>query len=313
MSAIAEHRAVSSSNSAPSRAALRRTRARTVDRVMTGVLWGVTAALVGVLAYFILFTISRGLSVINWTFITQADLTGDYDGPEVFNTFYILTLALLVAVPIGIAAAVYLREYAQQNAFTNLVRFATETLAGVPSLVIGFFGFLIFVVNHENGGLGWGYSRIAGAMTLAILNLPLLLRVSEDAIRNVPHDIREASAALGATKSQTIRRVLLPTAIPQLATGVILTAGKMIGETAAIIFTTGLVSPPVGWFSLNPFITGDTLTVHLYELQAEGVQRNALQVESGTAALLILFLLLFNLGFRGLAALLNRRFAGRTR
>lgn len=313
MSAIAENRAIPRPTRRPSRAGVRRVRAKAIDRVMTGVLWVITAALVVVLGSFIVYTISRGLTVINWPFLTQADLAGNYDGPEVYNTFYILTLALLVAVPIGIASAVYLREYARQSIFTTLVRFATETLAGIPSLVIGFFGFLIFVVNHDNGGLGWGFSRISAAMTLAILNLPLLLRVSEDAIRNVPHDLREASAALGATKSQTITRVLLPAAIPQLATGVILTAGKMIGETAAVIFTAGLTSPIVGWFNLNPFVTGDTLTVHLYELQAEGVQRNALHVESGTAALLILFLLLFNLGFRGVAALLNQRFAGRTR
>lgn len=313
MSAIAENPSISGPTLGPSRAALRRARAKAVDRVMTGVLWVVTAALVGVLAYFIIYTIAHGLSVISWNFVTQADLTGDFVGPEVYNTFYILVFALLVAVPIGIAAAVYLREYARQNLFTNLVRFATETLAGVPSLIIGFFGALFFVFGHSSGGLGWGFSRISAAMTLAILNLPLLLRVSEDAIRNVPHDLREASAALGATKSQTITRVLLPTAIPQLATGIILTAGKMIGETAAVIYTAGLTSPVNGWFNLNPFITGDTLTVHIWALYAEGTARNTQQVEAGTAALLIIFLLVFNFGSRGLATLLNRRFTGRTR
>jgi phosphate transport system permease protein len=311
MTSIAERRPLPAPTPGGNTLAAHRARARAIDRVMTGLLWVVAGALVALLAYFILYTIVRGLGVINWNFITSNDIAGDYDGPEVFNTLYILTLALIVCVPIGVGGAIYLIEYARQNTFTALIRLASETLAGIPSLVIGFFGFLIFVSSHQNGGLGFGRTRLAGALALAVLNLPLLIRVSQDALSNVPNELREGSAALGATKSQSIFRVLLPSAIPQLATGVILTAGKMIGETAVLVFTAGTTSPFNGWRTLNPFFAGDTLTVHLYELQAEGIAKNSAQLQNGTAALLIIFLLIFNLGFRGLAGLLNRRFAGR--
>lgn len=310
MASIARSGAVPTVPRPPAAAgASRRARAQLIDRIMTGALWVLVSALVAMLAYFILYTIVSGLHVINWQFLTGADVNGDFVGPEVFNTFYILILALIFCLPLGVGAAIYLAEYAGRGWFTMVVRLATETLAGVPSLVLGFFGFLVFVTFYGNNQF-IGQSRLAGALTLAILNLPLIVRVSEDAVRNVPNELREASAALGATRSQTIVRVLLPGAIPQLATGIILTAGKMIGETAALIFTSGTASPTTGWFTLNPLFPGDTLTVHLFELQAEGIAQNKTAVEAGTAALLIIFLLVFNLGFRWLASLLNRRFTG---
>jgi phosphate transport system permease protein len=168
-------------------------------------------------------------------------------------------------------------------------------------------------VQTQGFGLHIGTSRLAGALTLVILNLPLLVRVSEDALRSVPTELREASAALGANKFQTIARVMLPTSIPALTTGIILTAGKMIGETAALFYTTGANSPVTGWFSLNPLLPGDTLTVHLYAIRSEGILANAIQIENGTATLLIILLLVFNLGFRYLAGVLSRRLAGSTR
>lgn len=315
MGTIAENVAVPERRSAhpqPDAGARRRARARLADRVVTGALWGLAIALTALLVFFILYTIQQGLGVINWRFVTQSNVTGNLVGPEVFNTFYILILSLLICVPLGMGCAIYLVEYAKQNIFTTIIRFATETLAGVPSIVLGIFGFLVFVTANGTGAR-FGFSRLAGALTLVILNLPLLVRVSEDALRSVPAELREASAALGANKFQTIFRVMLPTAIPALTTGVILTAGKMIGETAALIYTTGSNSPATGWFSLDPLLPGDTLTVHLYTLRAEGIVPNAAQIANGTATLLIIFLLVFNLGFRYLAGLLSRRLAGTTR
>lgn len=312
MSAIAENAVIPAPTPHGRASAGRRARARMIDRVMTGVLWVVVVFLIGVLAYFIGYTIIGGLHVITVPFLTQSDVAGDYDGPEVFNTFYILFLALIVCVPIGVASAVYLIEYARQGIVTTIIRLAVETLAGVPSLILGFFGWLVFVTQFGHGHL-WGYSRLAGALTLAILNLPLIVRVSQDAIASVPVELREASEALGATKAQTIFRVLIPYSFPMLTTGVILTAGKMIGETAALIFTTGTGSPVNGWQTLNPLFPGDTLTVHFYELHAEGIARNAANVEAGTAALLLIFLLLFNVVARGLAGLLMARMGGRKR
>jgi phosphate transport system permease protein len=266
------------------------------------------AILVGILASFILYTIVQGLGVLSWRFVTTATVTNETVGPQVFNSFYILILSLLLCVPLGLGGAIYLEEYARQNWATTVLRFATETLAGVPSLILGLFGFLVFVTDH---GLHFGYSRLAGALTLVILNLPLMLRVFEDALRSVPPELREASYALGASKSQTIFKVMIPSALLQLTTGVILTSGKMIGETAALIYTAGSNAPINGWFSLDPFASGETLTVHLFQLQSEGLAKNAKALENGTAALLIIFLLVINLGLRWAASAINRRLSGR--
>jgi phosphate transport system permease protein len=310
MGVIAERAEVTSPRRAK-RAGLR-ARARFWDRVVTGTLWAVAVAVVALLAFIILYLLAKGFHVLSWQFITQANVQSSYDGPEVFNTFYIIALALLICVPFSMSAAIYLVEYARQGRFTTMVRFATETLAGVPSIILGLFGFLIFVTNF---GLGTrlGYSRLAGALTLVILNLPVLLSVFEDALRKVPTELREASEALGASKLQTVTRVLIPTAFPSLITGVILTAGKMIGETAALIYTAGGSSSINGWFSLNPLTSGDTLTIKLYQLQAEGITANAAQVAAGTATLLIILLLVFNLGLRWSANYINKRITGRTR
>lgn len=290
--------------------ATRRARARLIDRVVTGVLWGIASVVAGILAAFIIYTIAHGIGVLSWKFATTASITGDAVGPQVFNSFYILILALLICVPLGLGGAIYLEEYARQGWVTTVLRFATETLAGIPSIILGLFGFLVFVTDFGTGPR-FGYSRLAGALTLVLLNLPLMLRISQDALRSVPTELREASYALGATKSQTIFKVMIPASLLQLTTGVILTSGKMIGETAALIYTAGSNAPINGWFSLDPFASGETLTVHLYQLQAEGLAQNAKALENGTAALLIIFLLAFNLGLRWLATLINRRLSGR--
>jgi phosphate transport system permease protein len=296
----------------PTSRATLRARARFWDRIATGALWGLAIAIVILLIAIILYMLVRGASLVNWDFITKASINDSTDGPEVFNTFYIIILALIICVPFSLCAAIYLVEYAKQGPFTSIVRFATETLAGVPSLLIGFFGFLVFVTNFGHG-TRFGYSRLAGALALVILNLPVLLSVFQDALQKVPNELREASAALGATKVQTVTRVLLPTAFTSLITGVILTIGKMIGETAALIVTAGGSSSINGWFSLDPLVAGDTLTIKLYTLFAEGTVPNASEIMAGTATLLILLLLTFNLGFRWLATLINRRIAGSVR
>lgn len=312
MSSVAERRPNTGLRQGPAAnpRARRRARARLSDRIVAGVLWGLASILVGILASFILYTIVQGFGVLSWRFVTTASVVGDTVGPQVFNSFYILLLALLICIPLGLGGAIYLAEYARQNWMTRVLRFATETLAGIPSLILGLFGFLVFVTDFGTGAR-FGFSRLAGALTLVLLNLPLMLRVFEDALRTVPSELREASYAMGATKSQTIFKVMIPGALLQLTTGVILTAGKMIGETAALIYTAGSNAPVNGWFSLDPLASGETLTVHLYQLQAEGLAHNARALENGTAALLIIFLLIINLGVRWLASAINRRLSGR--
>jgi phosphate transport system permease protein len=309
VTSIAEQKAISRRPQNPGDPLVgRRVRARLIDRSVTGILWGLASIVVGILVAFIIYTIVQGLGVLSWQFATTASITGSAVGPQVFNSFYILILSLALCIPLGLGGAIYLEEYARQGWMTTILRFATETLAGIPSIILGLFGFLVFVTAS---GAHFGYSRLAGALTLVILNLPLMLRVFEDALRSVPNELREASYAMGATKSQTIFRVMIPTALLQLTTGVILTAGKMIGETAALIFTAGSNAPINHWFSLDPLASGETLTVHLYQLQAEGLAQNAKALENGTAALLIIFLLVINLGLRWLATTINRRLSGR--
>ena len=291
----------------PRRQASIRARAYAVDRAMTVVLWGVALGVASLLAVVVLYELLRGLRFINWDFLTKGG--EQYAGAELYTTFYIVVVALIISVPLGLAGAVYIVEYARQGVFLTVLRFATETLAGVPSIILGLFGFLLFV-THFGTGTVFGYSRIAGALTVTILNLPLLLRISEDALRSVPTELREASVALGANKVQSVFRVVLPAALASLTTGIVLTAGKMIGEAAALIYTTGANSSSTNWFTLNPLTATTTLTVKLYELYNEGVVPHAREIEAGIAALLILLLLVVNLGIRGLAALLIRRVSG---
>src|SRR5436305_5133458 len=217
---------------------------------------------------------------------------------ELFNTFYILILAELFLFPISLAAAIYLIEYTPQGRLVTTIHFAAETLAGVPSLVLGMFGFLAFGVYAH-----MGTSRLAGALTLLCLNLPLALRLFEDALVAVPRELREGGLALGATKWRTIRTVVLPSALPGLVTGLILTAGKITGEAAALLFTMGLFNP-ANVFDLNPLIASDTLTTRLYYITGQGVGTTGLSsaqetaLAAGIAAVLILLLLLINVSAR---------------
>jgi phosphate transport system permease protein len=302
MTSIAESTAIPASPE-PRRKASIRARAYAVDRGMTVVLWAVAIAMAALLAGMLIYELAGGIRYINISFLTQSGAANV--GAELYTTFYIIVFALLICVPLGVAGAIYIVEYAREGIFLTVLRFATETLAGVPSIILAIFGFLIFVSDAH-----FGYSRLAGALTITILNLPLVLRISEDALRSVPNELREASVALGANKVQSTIRVVLPAALASLTTGVILTAGKMLGEAAALIYTTGANSPANGWFSLNPLTASTTLTVKLYELYNEGVVANAREVEAGIAALLILLLLIFNFGIRGLAAVLIRRLSG---
>lgn len=228
-------------------------------------------------------------------------------GSEIFNTFYILILTEIFLFPISLAAAIYLVEYVQQGRFVTIVHFAAETLSGVPSLVLGLFGVLFF-----SDLLGMHTSRLAGALTLLCLNLPLALRLFEDALASVPRDQREASLALGSTRWHMIRTAVIPSALPGLVTGLILSAGKVIGEAAALLFTMGLNNPG-NVFTLDPTIASDTLTTHLYYIIGPGAGSTSLTraqetaITAGTSALLIVLLLLINLVARGVGRAIQRR------
>jgi phosphate transport system permease protein len=265
----------------------------------------ITAIVAAIFIYIILRLLVQGFPAF-----TQASFYGTGDGgiaSELFNTFYILILSEVILVPISLSAAIYLVEYARQGRLITVIHFAAETLAGVPSLVLGMFGVLAFGTL-----LHLGTSRLTGALTLLCLNLPVALRLFEDALASVPREQREGALALGATRWYTIRTVVIPAALPGLVTGFILTAGKIIGESAALLFTMGLFNGQ-NVFTLNPLIASDTLTTRLYYLKGPGGGTTTLSgaqetaVAAGIAAVLILLLLIINFAARGLGRVIERK------
>lgn len=203
--------------------------------------------------------------------------------PALVNTVTMTLVSLLIAVPLGVFSAVYLVEYAKRgNKLVTAVRITTETLSGIPSIVYGLFGSLLFVAK-----LKWGYSMLAGAFTLAIMILPLIMRTTEEALKSVPDSYREGSFGLGAGKLRTVFRIVLPSAVPGILAGVILAVGRIVGETAALIFTAGTVAQ----IPKNLMGSGRTLSVHLYALWNEGL---AAEQAYATAVVLLVIVVLIN-------------------
>lgn len=198
--------------------------------------------------------------------------------PALINTVIMTFFSLLIAVPLGIFSAIFLVEYSGKgNKFVDVIRITTETLSGIPSIVYGLFGMLFFV-----SALKWGYSLLAGACTLAIMILPLIMRTTEEALKSVPDTYREGSFGLGAGKLRTVFRVVLPSAVPGILAGIILAVGRIVGETAALIYTAGTVPEIV----VNPMDSGRTLAIHMYNLSNEALYTN--QAYATAVVLLVL-------------------------
>ena len=211
--------------------------------------------------------------------------------PAMITTVQITLLSLLIAVPLGLFTAIYLNEYASRgNRLVHIIRITTETLSGIPSIVYGLFGMLFFVTY-----LRWNYSLLAGAMTLAIMILPLIMRTAEEALMSVPDTFREGSFGLGAGRLRTVFRIVLPSAMPGILSGVILGIGRIVGETAALIFTAGTMAQIPGLMQ-----SGRTLAIHMYVLSGEGLHMNEAYA---TAVVLLLVVLLMN----ALSALVARK------
>ena len=202
--------------------------------------------------------------------------------PSIFNTIVMVLVALLFSVPFGVGAAIYLVEYAKKgNKLVGVIRLTTETLTGIPSIIYGLFGMLFFVIQ-----LKWGYSMLAGACTLAIMVLPTIMRTTEEALLCVPVSYREGSFGLGAGKLRTIFKIVLPAAIPGILSGVILAIGRIVGETAALIYTAGTMTGTAGLMD-----SGRTLAIHMYVLSNEGLHKNE---ANATAVVLLIIVLLIN-------------------
>lgn len=212
--------------------------------------------------------------------------------PALINTVIMTLLSLLIAVPFGIFSAIFLVEYAGRgNKFVEIIRLTTETLSGIPSIVYGLFGMLFFVNT-----LGWGFSLLAGAFILSIMILPLIMRTTEEALKAVPDSYREGSFGLGAGKLRTVFRIVLPSAIPGILAGVILAIGRIVGETAALIYTAGTVAQ----IPSSVFGSGRTLAVHMYNLSSEG-----LYMDQAYATAVILLVLV--VGINALSSVIARK------
>ena len=289
---------------------------RTVNKIWTGVFYAIALFVVLLLGFLVYEILKSG-----WGFWDLSFLTGESSnieagggiGYQLFNSFYMLVITLLISVPLGLGAGIYLAEYAKPGKLLSFIRLCIDTMASLPSIVVGLFGLLVFVT-----ATGWGYTIIGGALAITILNLPSLARVSEGALLDVPESVKEASLGVGATKWQTIVKIVLPTALPQIITGIILAAGRIFGEAAALIYTAGLTTPvlntaadlssPVNPF--NIFRPAETLAVHIWKLNSEGIVPDAQAIATKAAAVLIIMVLIFNILARFVAKILQKRFEG---
>ena len=266
-------------------------RTKAYNAIARGALWVAGAFILLLLAAFLGYMLYKGLPKLNLHFIfgKSSDLmAGGGVGAQLFNSFYMLFLSMAVSIPIAIGAGIYLAEYARENRLTYAIRLSVESLATVPSIVLGLFGMIIFV-----NWMHMGFSILGGSLTLVLLNLPLLVCVTEESIRTVPKSYEEESLSLGATKLQTVVKVVLPSALPGILTGITLTAGRALGETAILIFTAGTtVSRHL--FDPDVMAGGETLAVHLWYLMSAGLVPDRDAIADGIGALLILTILVFN-------------------
>ncbi len=238
------------------------------------------------------FICSNGISVISWEFISEMPKSGMTAGgifPAIVGTGYLVFFSMLFSLPIGVFAGIYLQEYATEGAITKVIRIATNNLAGVPSVVFGLFGMMLFV-NY----LGFGASILSGSLTLALVALPVIIRTTEEALKTVPHEWREGSLALGATKWQTIYKVILPAAYSGIMTGSILSVGRVAGETAPILFTCAAYFLPR--LPESVFDEVMALPYHLYVISTSGTQiEKTRPLAYGTALVLLVIVVITNL------------------
>ncbi len=276
-----------------------------MDKLATGILYSVAGIIILILSALLLYILVRGLPHVSWHFLTRhskAYQSGGGIGIQLFNSLYLLIITMLISFPISLGAGIYLSEYAEKNWLTDIVRSSIEILSSLPSVVVGLFGFLIFVIQ-----IGYGFSIISGALALTFFNLPLLTRNVEESLKAVHYTQREAGLSLGLSKWETVIRVVVPEALPGIITGVILSSGRIFGEAAALIYTAGQSAPPLDFSNWNPlsvsspisiFRQAETLAVHIWKVNTEGTMPDSVQVSAGASAVLILVVLLFNLGAR---------------
>lgn len=285
-------------------------RAKFIDKLMTAVFYCVAGFFILLLVAFALYVIINGFKDFSWSLVS---FEGSGIGNLFFNTIYLVFLSLLVSVPLGVAAGIYMAEYAKQGKFTKFLRMCIETMSSLPSIVVGLFGYLVFIVMT-----GSQWNLFSGALAVSILSIPLIMTVTEDAFKSLPQGYKRGSLAMSATLWQTIYKVLLPACLPRIMTGVILAAGRGFGEAAALLYTAGM-STDINWNSwnllspacpLNPFRPGETLALHIWASRTEALGANAAQMANLSSAILMLLVLSFSLGARYLSTYLDTKTGG---
>lgn len=269
------------------------------DGFVKSLIWFCALLTTAILVWLITYIMAKGLPHISWSFLTTP-YDSDSHGilPMMITTLYIVGLTLLFAAPIGIFAAIYLVEYAREGRLVRIIRFTTESLSGIPSIIFGLFGYIFFV-----NLLKFRYSLLAGALTLALTVLPTIIRTTEESLKTVPIAYKEGSLALGSTKLYTLFRVVLPSALPGIITALILSIGRIVGETAAVFLTAGMV------YRLPHSVmdSGRTLAVHLYALANEG---SSFDECYATAAVLVIMVLIINLASNTVGKVLLKKIQG---
>ncbi|MHB9781977.1 phosphate ABC transporter permease PstA [Streptococcus sp. 10F2] len=288
--------------------------AKKMNKVATTVLYTIAGIIVTILTSLLLFILVRGLPHVNWHFLTGRSSSyeaGGGIGIQLFNSFFLLVITLLISLPLSTGAGIYLSEYAKKGPVTNFIRTCIEILSSLPSVVVGLFGYLIFVIQFQ-----YGFSIISGALALTVFNLPMMTRNVEDSLRTVHHTQREAGLALGLSRWETVVHVVIPEALPGIVTGIVLASGRIFGEAAALIYTAGQSAPALDWSNWNIldvtspisiFRQAETLAVHIWKVNSEGTIPDAMQVSAGSAAVLLVFILIFNLGARYLGKKLHQK------
>ena len=263
--------------------------AKKIDKLATGILYTIAGIIVSILASLILYILVRGLPHVSWKFLTGQSSSyqaGGGIGIQLYNSLFLLVITLIISIPLSMGAGIYLSEYAKKGLVTDFVRTCIEILSSLPSVVVGLFGYLIFVIQFQ-----YGFSIISGALALTGL-------------------------ALGMSRWETIIHVVVPEALPSIVTGIVLASGRIFGEAAALIYTAGQSAPALDWSNWNIFSVtspisvfrqAETLAVHIWKVNSEGTIPDAVEVSAGSAAVLLIFILIFNLGARKLGSYLHRK------
>jgi phosphate transport system permease protein len=270
------------------------------DRLAYGIMAVSLAAVASILLLILLYIVFQSAGFLNLSFVFKSAEEGGIF-PMAVTTFYLVAVSLLVALPVGIMTAVFLNEYSLNGRAIRLLRLAIETLAGIPSIIYGLFGLLVFCRV-----LGFGQSIISGAFTLAIMILPVIIRTVEESLKTIPDSFREGSLSLGATRFQTVFFVVLPPALPGIVTSAILAIGRVVGESAPVLLTVGITRN----LPSSVFEPGRTLTIHLYYLTKEAIHPDDFGIAFATAAVLVILVLVINTATKIITWAFRKRMGG---